>query len=220
MLRSQLRPADNLTMPVTIDHVDLKHAELGLSTMGEVLQRIRKQKRLVVRLVIDGQAPDLRDIPSLHATPLKSHAIFIETAAPADAAMEVLVGAYQELDNADRIKEEAADLLRGNQWKPAMERIGQCLKSWQAAQQAIVSVGKLFNLNLDHLNVAGRPIRVLSEEFARQLRDLQTAIKSTDLVAITDVLVYETAHTGDNWRAAIEAVREVIAKPMTIQSGV
>ena len=219
MSRSERGFADKLRMPVTIDHEDLKASEQGLSTVGQVLERLHKQRRLVVRLVIDGKAPDLRDLPSLRSTPLNSHAIFIETATPVDAAIEVLVGAYQELNNADRTREEAADLLRTNLWKPAMEKIARLLKQWQQAQTAILSVGKLFKLDLDHLPINERPLRILSEEFARQLRDLQSAIQSADLVAITDVLVYETAHTGDNWRAVIESVREVIAKPMRLQSG-
>jgi len=193
---------------------------LGIQTVGQVIKELQKSKRLVVRLVIDGEAPDLRRMAEIAAMPLTGHTIFVETVDPLEASLEVLINAYTELNRADEFKAEASDLLRRNKWADAMEKLRQCLALWQGAQRAIVTVGRLFQIDVEQMLVASRPLRILSEDFARQLNSLQTAIQSADLVGVSDVLVYETAHTGDTWRAAIEALRAVINPPRAVQSAV
>jgi hypothetical protein len=205
-------------MSVTVDHEKLDVQTSGLQTVGQVIQQLQKSRRLIVRLVIDGDAPDLTNMPAIQRLPLAGHTIFIETVDPLEASLEVLVNAYTELNRADQFKAEASDLLRSNKWGEAMEKLRQCLALWQGAQRAIVTVGKLFKIDVEQMIVATRPLRALSEDFARQLNNLQAAIQSVDLVGVSDVLIYETAHTGDTWRAAIEALRAVIRQPVAVQS--
>ena len=206
-------------MSVTVDHEKLDIVTPNLRTLGDVFRRLQASNRLIVRLVIDGVSPDPTHLSTIHGTPLAGHTVFIETVDPKSAALEVLVQAYAELDSADLLKAEAAKFLQSNNWNEAMERLHQCLAKWQQAQKAIVTVGKMFKIDVEGLTVTGRPLRAFSQEFTRQLRDLQTAIQSADMVGVSDVLVYETAHTGDSWRAAIESLRTVIGSPETVQSG-
>jgi hypothetical protein len=206
-------------MSVTIDHEELNTDALKLHNLGQVFQQLQNSNRLIVRIVVDGEAPDLTRMAEVREAKIKDHTVFIETADPLTACLEVLVNASVELDRADKLKEEASNLLRANKWAESMECLRQCLKLWQGAQSAIVTVAKAFKIDPEKLLVAGRPLRQLSSEFARQLRDLQSAIQATDLVAVSDVLTYETAHTGDSWRAALESLRAVLVPPVAVQSG-
>ena len=110
-------------MSVTIDHETLLTDDLGLTTIGQVLSHVHTRNRLVVNLLIDGEEPDLDRMGDVKRVQLTGHTLFIETAEPREMALEVLTEVEQQLDEADRLKGEAVDLLQRNAAVRAMERL-------------------------------------------------------------------------------------------------
>ncbi|HEY7119222.1 MAG TPA: hypothetical protein VH475_21715, partial [Tepidisphaeraceae bacterium] len=66
-------------MSVTVDRQPLAAREMGLLTLGQLLAHLQKDNRLVVNVLIDGQAPDLAQMGTVRKLPLESHTLFIET---------------------------------------------------------------------------------------------------------------------------------------------
>jgi hypothetical protein len=56
-----------------------------------------------------------------------------------------------------------------------------------------------------------RPSTDVLRSFSEQLRLIKRSLENRDFVSLIDTLVYETAETSDNWRAAIRSMRSVIA---------
>jgi hypothetical protein len=198
-------------MSVTIDHEMLSTNDLGLTTIGHVLSHVHTRNRLVVNLLIDGEEPDLDRMGEVRRVPLNGHTLFIETAEPREMAMDVLEEVEQQLDEADRLKGEAVDLLQRNAAVRAMERLSGCFSTWQNAQESLAKTAHLLRIDLSLITIDGHTLAHVLGEFCGQLREVKQAMENRDFVTLADVLTYEMTQTSRHWRDAIVAMRGVIA---------
>ena len=198
-------------MSVTVDHQPLPAEQMGLTTIGQVLTHLKKEKRLVVHVLLDGEEPDLEQLGKLKTAPLLGHTLFIETAEPKRMALDVLEQVENQLSEADRLTTDAVTLLRDNQNLKAMEKLKGCFSTWQHAQESVMKVAQLLRIDLTKILVDGRPFIAVLGEFAQQLKLIKTALENRDFVALVDTLVYEVSESSTHWRAAIRSMRSVIA---------
>jgi hypothetical protein len=203
-------------MSVTIDQQDVA-ADPG-ATVGQILAKLQERRRLIVRLLIDGHAPDLSHMDAIRSLPVGDRCLYIETTDPADAARDTLAQAQTGLVGAAQFRDQCVDLLRNDQWPAAMERLGKCLASWLQAQQSAAAIARLFHIDLAQLEVAGRPMSGVSELFASLLRRIQTAIQNTDIVDLIDLLVYQSDESAQSWRLALNQLSEMIPDSVAVQS--
>lgn len=197
-------------MSVTIDQETLLTDDLGLKTIGQVLSHVQTRNRLVVNMLVDGEEPDLDRMSDVRQSPLSGHTLFIETAEPRAMALEVLGEVEQQLDEADRLKSEAVDLLQRNASVRAMERLSGCFSTWHHAQESLLKTAQLLRIDLKLVKVAGRSLAEVVTQFVGQLREVKQAMEDRDFVALADVLTYEMTQTSRQWREAIGAMRGVI----------
>jgi hypothetical protein len=194
---------------VTVDHEPLAVENLGLDTVGQVLAHLQKDHRLVVQVLIDGNEPQVGG-GTWRQTALAGHAVYVETADPRELAMDVLDSIASQLGDAERLKAEAADLLGKNQTAKAMQQLGGCVRIWQHADETVNKTAELLRVNLKAVDVHGRAMEAVLGDFAEQLRQIKGALEQRDFVALSDVLLYETTQTTENWQACIEAMRELV----------
>ncbi len=198
-------------MSVTVDHRPLAAENLGLKTLGQVLAHLQKDSnRLVVHVLIDGEEPDLDHLGKVKQSPVSGHTVFIETADPREMAIDVLDEVESALDEADRLKTEAADLLQRNQNAPAMEKLAGCFTTWQHAQESVLKTAQLLRIDLALIRAGKGTMHELFEEFSRQLKQIRTSLESRDFVTLSDLLLYETTETSAQWRSAIVAMKATI----------
>jgi hypothetical protein len=197
-------------MSVTVDHRPLAAENLGLKTLGQVLAHLQKDNRLVVHVLIDGEEPDLDHLPAVKQSPVSGHTVFIETADPRQMAIEVLDEVEAALDEADRLKNESADLLQRNQNAPAMEKLAGCFTTWQHAQESVLKTAQLLRIDLSQIRAGKVSMQALFEEFSRQLKQIRTSLENRDFVTLGDLLLYETTETSAQWRSAISAMKTII----------
>jgi hypothetical protein len=114
------------------------------------------------------------------------------------------------LSEAEQFKTDAADLLQQNQVARAMEKLGLCFTTWQAAQESVQKVGQLLRIDLGTLEVDGHSMVEVLDEFSHQLRDIKQTLVDRDFVSLCDLLLYETAETNRRWEAAFAALRDVV----------
>ena len=198
-------------MSVVVDHQPLAAEHMGLKTVGQVLAHLQRDNRLVVHVLIDGQEPDLERMTAVRQSPLIGHTVYIETAEPKQMALEVLNEVEHQLAEADRLKTEAAELLQKNQNAAAMEKLSGCFSTWQHAQESVLKTGQLLRIDLDTVKAGDASLTQIFTEFTDKLREIRTSLESRDFVTLTDLLRYETGETTARWRAAIDAMRRVVA---------
>jgi hypothetical protein len=179
-------------MTVMVDQQPLATEPLGLKTVGQVLSHLQKDNRLVVHVLIDGQEPDLDRIAAVCSKPLMGHTLFIETAQPKQLALEVLGEVEKQLDEAERLKNDAVQLLQSNQQTKAMEKLAGCFSTWQHAQESIQKTAQLLRVDLARVTVAEKPLTNLLQAFAGQLQQIKSALENRDFVTLGDILTYQT----------------------------
>ena len=199
-------------MSVMVDQERLEVERLGLRTIGQVLSHLQRDNRLVVNLLIDGHEPDFDCLPQVRQSPVEKHTLFIETAEPCEMALEVLAEVEAQLEEADRLKGEAIDLLQRGLSVRAMERLSGCFTTWHNAQESVEKVARLLRIDLDDVRVADGSLADLVSEFSGHLRQIKLALEARDFVTLGDVLQYEMTETSALWRAALGAVRELVMK--------
>jgi hypothetical protein len=198
-------------MSVTVDSEPLAAEALGLQTVGQVLAHLQRDDRLVVNLLIDGQQPDLSRMGALRQSSVRGKTLYIETAHPREMALDALDEVEEQLASAESFKIEAADLLQRNQVAKAMEKLGLCLTTWQAAQESVLKVGQLLRVDLSAMTIAGGAALIdVLDEFTQQLRQIKDALVERDFVSLSDLLLYETTETNHRWSAVLNALRDVI----------
>lgn len=199
-------------MSVTVDRQPLSADQLGLHTLGQLLAHLQKDNRLVVHVLVDGQEPDLSQMPSVRKLPLDRHTLFIETADPRALALQVLADVDAQLTEADRLRGEASDLIHKGQNQRAMEKLSGCFSTWQHAQESVLKTGQLLRLDLQTIVVDGTPLTEMVQEFAEQLRQIKGALENRDFVLLNDVLTYEAPATTAKWRDAVAAMTREIGE--------
>ena len=198
-------------MSVTVDQKSLSFRELGLRTVGQVLSHLQRDNRLVVHMLIDGLEPDLTRLSAVRREVLDNHELLIETADPRDLATEALAEVAEQLNEVDRLRVDASDLLRRNQPVKAMEKLSGCFTTWLNAHESILKTAQLLRIDLGTLAVGEQTMLELLTEFTTQLREMKRALEDRDFVQLTDILSYEADRTTNQWRHAIGALRQKIA---------
>lgn len=194
-------------MSVTVDREELATETLGLHTVGQVLSHVQRDNRLVVNLLIDGCAPDLTSVDLLRKSPLLGHTLYIETVEPRQMALDVLFEVEQQLREADRLKDEAVDLLQRNKPMKAMERLSGCFSTWQHAQESVRKTAQLLRIELERVRVQGATLASFLAEFAGYLRQIKSSLEMRDFVSLADTLTYELTAASGQWIAALDAIR-------------
>ena len=194
-------------MSVTVDHEPLAAEAMGFVTVGQVLSHLQRDDRLVVNLLIDGRQPDLSQIGGIRKSSLQGKIVYIETAKPADMVLDVLEDVQQQLIEAEKFKNEAADLLQQNHLARAMEKLGVYFSTWQTAQESVLKTSQLLRLDLEKLHVDSQSVAEILADFTAQLRQTRQTLIDRDFVLLTDQLLYETASTCDRWITVLDAIR-------------
>ncbi|MEA2709258.1 MAG: hypothetical protein QOF78_1859 [Phycisphaerales bacterium] len=197
-------------MSVVVDEQPLAAEDLGLKTVGQVLAHLKRDNRLIVQVLIDGQEPDLRRFRALKKSPLAGHTVFIETADPRQMAHDVLDEVEAQLSEADRLKGESATLLQRNQVGPAIERLGGCFSAWQHAQESVLKIAQLRRIDPQSITVHGRAFTELLAEFTSHLRQIRDALEGRDFAALTDILAHKMSRAVEQWREALRYFRGAI----------
>jgi hypothetical protein len=198
------------THSVTVDQRPLQVEQLGLTTVGQVISHLQKDNRLVVQVLIDGQEPDLDAMPTVRASPLLGHTVFIETSDPREMAVSVLDEVEGQLAESDRLTRDAVSLLRSNQTVKALEKLRGCFTIWHNAQDSVMKTAELLRIDLGRITVDGRPFTAVLGSFAEQLKLIKQSLEHRDFVSLTDTLVYEMSETSAHWRAAIRSMRSAV----------
>lgn len=178
----------------------------AFSNLGQVLDQLTKQQRLVTQLLVDGTEPDLTAMTLVRGQELAGCEIYIESASPAVVANEVLEAAIVRLDEAEREAATAADLVQQTDAAPGVAHLSHAFTRWSEAQQAIAQVLALFKLD-----AATFKIPATMEELAAHLREMKQAVEREDYVTLADVLQYDLPGTLGSWRGNVEQLRGAVA---------
>jgi hypothetical protein len=205
-------PTGDDIMQVHVDSHALAVTELGLETVGDVLQHIRTSNRLVTHVTIDGQTPDLGHMKQVRRHALRGHTIFFETTEPKRIVDDVIDEIERQMDQAEQTRELAINDLSASQPTKALQKLSGCFTTWHAAQQAIDKVAQLLRVDLNLVRLGDdMTLQQSLEQFAVQLKAIRQAVEARDYVSLADILQYEIGRTVSQWRDALTQLKAIVA---------
>ena len=172
---------------------------LAFKRSDRCCHNLPSDNRLVTQLLIDGEEPDLALISMLRRQRLSDHTVYIETAAPREMALDVLLEVEQQLQEADRLKCDAIDLLNRNAVEGALQKLSGCFSTWQHAQESVLKTAQLLRIDPRCFLHYRRAVTLgaMVHEFTDQLRSIKSALENRDYVHLCDILIYEATETNN-----------------------
>lgn len=162
---------------------------------------VEEQGRMIVEVVIDGQRWTGEDCPVLEAALPSTQEIRLTSADPIELIDQTFSDAIALLDDADQLQRSAGELLQTGQMRAGMEPLSQALTIWTSVQQALSMGAELAEVDLDQFHSrAGQPAAAAIQELEAHLRLIQEALKSRDIVALSDTLLFELPAIVEQWR--------------------
>jgi hypothetical protein len=195
-------------MSVYVDEEPLDAVSLRLTTVGQLLDHVTGQDRLVVSLLLDGQEPDFSNLAELRSRSIMDATLYLETTCPSQLANDALDAIDESVSQADDLRSAAAEAFRGGDASGALGKLAGCFSLWQTAHDSIGKTAKLLDTDLGGLTTnSGQSVLAVLESFAEQLRQLKSALESRDYVLCCDVLTYDMEGFRPDFESATNSLR-------------
>jgi hypothetical protein len=198
---------------------DNPYAVSGLAdkTLRQIAMEIRQdlavKKRMLVAVYTDGLLVPSDELETVLDRPAQGYQkVDFQSAVPQVLAREVLRQSRELAAEAAPLCQQAGELLSGGQTARAMELLGNCIGVWNQVQESLIKSAGLVGLDLANLQVEGKKVNDLMDEFAGQLRQVKDALENRDYVQLSDILQYELPDVAPRWKALLDQLIEQIDK--------
>jgi hypothetical protein len=203
-------------MRVLIDQqpvdVHVQADQLLASVLELVRSRVAQQRRVVGRIVIDGQAIPVAELDLWLTRPCDEVGqVEVETACPRELARQTLGAVGSLLGDISKLGRGSADKLLAGQTGKAMEMLLGCLNLHKAVQEAVSQVVRLTGLNLKELRIGDQTAEQVTQELAGQLVAVKSALEAGDFVVLGDLLNYEFPKATGQWQAILAELDRALA---------
>jgi hypothetical protein len=188
-------------------YLDDESVKVSGDTLGPVLQEVSQRLdpagRIVVEVLLNGEALIGDQLAQLKDAPIGNDELRLYSADPVELAVEVLHQVRAQLDDARQAQQEAADLFQRDQAGQALQRVTASLSVWQQAQQAVLQTTQMVGLDLDQQVFEGHPVGSIIQSLLGQLMQVRDLLTAHDTVGLADALAYEWPETVDRWQRLV-----------------
>ena len=194
-------------MPVFLDDRAVQWAGPSLGALlNAARQELAPGGRVVVEVAIGGEKLNDQQIGERSAEDVADQEVRMASADPRSLAVETLQQVRGSLAEAEQLQQEAAELLQQDKAQEALQKVGQSIEGWLAVQQAVLQSAMLLGIDLDKIDVDGKPAHHLTSRALEQLQDVKSFLQADDTVALADALQYEWPETAAQWNKLIDAM--------------
>ena len=170
-------------------------------------QEAAKGDRVIVGVQCDGLELAPEDMDAKFAEPADTfERVDLRSARAEQVVVNALRGASSLLADADRRREEVADLFTRGETTDGTVGLAECLNAWGQVHQAIAQSLLFLDLDTEAITVQGQPLEETIGEIREQLEQVKEVLQANDYVLLADLLRYEFGSATERWQAAIDAV--------------
>lgn len=194
--------------------IDEQVVEIEANQLGQVLAaaqgHLQDQGRVVVEVLVNNESLVGDQIAERQHESVDGLDIQLISSSPKELSIETLDQVDQRLQESVEIQTEAANLLRADRGKEALEQVSQIIDTWLKVQQAVLQCCQLVNVDFSELRADGFTATELTERLLGQLQELKSLIESADYSALADVLEHEWPDVVSQWRDVIRQLTTTI----------
>ncbi|MFA9476673.1 hypothetical protein ACERK3_00055 [Phycisphaerales bacterium AB-hyl4] len=184
-------------------YLDDEPTALTGDDLASVLVSARKQVqpdgRVVVEIQVDGEAVAASELDKFASLPVADREVRLYSADPKTLGRQTLEQVRPRLAEVKQIQEQAAEHLQQDQGTEAMTNVRDMIEIWLQAQQAVLHTAVLLEVDLNELEVDGRPFQEITNELLEKLQEVKTLLQNQDSVGLADTLQYEWPALADQW---------------------
>lgn len=194
--------------------IDEQVVEIEANQLGKVLaaaqSHLQEQGRVVVEVLVNNESLIGDQIAERQNESVEGLDIQLISSSPKDLSIETLQQVDMRLQESVAIQLEAANLLRADRGKEALEQVSQIIDTWLKVQQAVLQCCQLANVDFSELRADGFTATELTERLLGQLQELKSLIETADYSALADVLEHEWPDVVEQWRDVIRQLTDTI----------
>ena len=125
-----------------------------------------------------------------------------------DLVADAMSRASASLEEAEGVTQNVAELLMAGKSSEGIERLGECMRTWQQIHDAVVKSLGLLRLDAEQLTVRDAPLLAALERPKDVLLQIKGALQAQDHVLLADILQYEFTDMTDLWHTMIARIRQ------------
>lgn len=194
------------------DHETTLRADTVGAALQEAASLVEKTGRMIVEVEVDGIAWGEEDLSSPEYARRGANEVRLSTAHPAELLRDTFAHAAEAVLNADNIQKSAAKLLQSNRETEGMQSLLEALAIWGSVQTAISRGLELGVIDREQVRAAGIDIDGAIGALDARLRALREAMKSSDVTAVSDCLMYEFPATTKLFAQTLASLAGEVAK--------
>ncbi len=192
--------------PVTVD--DARALTLEQLT-HEVRSRLTDRHRLITCIRCDGQTVESDALDDrLRQSVGAFGRIEFQSSDLHELVRQALAGAEELIDESDRSRIRAADLLSQGNTTEAMGILRVCFQAWGRVHDSLTKCAQLLGTNLGTIEAAGTDGGEWVTALRDKLRELKEALEVGDHVLVADILRYEFDELAAGWRYVVTRLNE------------
>lgn len=108
---------------------------------------------------------------------------------------------------------ETANKVQEGDIPASLEIFALVCEGWDTLHQAIISLSRFKNFNLDEVKVGDVAVSKVIAEPTQFIAELEEAMKSKDYITVADILEFEVLPLMDKFDDALEAIRPLVEAP-------
>lgn len=198
-------------MPIYLDDEPVTIVGENLAAVLDAARRkLEPSGRLVVEVQLDGATLSSDQLQERADAAVAASEVRLYSADPRELAIDALDQVRGRLAQVRDDQQAAADLLQQDKGVEAIQKVGACIAGWLQTQQAVTLAANLAGVDLNTLQVGGKPATQCMERLIEGLKSLKDALVHRDTVALADALAYEWPEQVDDWDRLVERLTEEI----------
>ncbi len=201
-------------MDVFVDDQKVEFACEPSETLEQVIQRLQAQScpsgSVIVGVRCDGVHLAEDELSKAMGRPATDYGCLeVVSSRPTTLVAEALNVASEMLTDADRGREQIAELFSEGKTDEGIAALADCLTVWQQVHDAVRKSIHMLGVDPHAIQVQGQPLQAALSVPMERLAMVRDALKDRDYVLLADVLQYEFEDVILKWQSLIETVKHL-----------
>ncbi|MEK6644296.1 MAG: hypothetical protein AABZ08_10335 [Planctomycetota bacterium] len=186
------------SQPIATDALG-PHASIG-QLLDLVKTRVTGSGRLVLGMKCNEEDVEAEDIAAMLSAPITDfERLDFVSGRPQDMVLDALDAVRRAFEQTYQVVRDASESLSRGDAPRAMGLLSECFGVWGQTSDAVLTSGRLLNVDLETLHIEGRTISDWVADLVTKLREIKCAIEDRDSVLLGDILRYELDETMQAW---------------------
>jgi len=196
-----------------VDGIQVNDNGVVVGTLAETLRGVRTNycpfPRILIGFRCDGVEVSVEAMSATLDRPAGSFELLeVFTSTREDLVVGAMNHASASLEDTEGVLQNVAELLTEGKAVEGIERLDECLRSWQQIHDAVVKSLEWLSLDPEEVMVRDESLQAALARPKDVLLQVKSAMHAQNHVLLADILQHEFAEVTDMWHTMIARIRQ------------